>query len=147
MEKLTTLSLTDKVSRHIQNKALGMRLSQGAVEALDCAQQEAAFMQHDHIGSHHLLLGLAVQGSIRFLDQPFHKMRQLVKEIIGIRLFDQPMAPYSITPRFLQAIDDALDQARQDGMSDILPWHLYQGVARDRTGFAGGILERLGISE
>lgn len=146
MEKLT-ISLIDEVAKHIQEKSPGMRLSQGVVTILDFAQEEAVFMGHDHIGSHHLLLGLARQGSIQFLDQYFHKMRQLVKEIIGVSLFNQKMTPSLITPRFRQAINHALDQARQDGMSDILPWHLYKGVASDRTGFSGGILEKLGISE
>lgn len=81
------------------------------------------------------------------MDQTFHKMRLLVKEIIGTGLFDPSITDPFTTPRFLQAIDDAIDQARQDGMSDIFPWHLYRGVARNRQGFAGGILEQLGISE
>ena len=128
------------------------RFNDRAKRVLALAQDEAIRMNHNYIGTEHLLLGLIREGEgvaaqvLHALNVDLSKVRTAVEFIVGRG--DATTSPSEITmsPRTKRVLELAVDEARKLGHSHVGTEHLLLGLAREGEGIASGVLESLGIS-
>lgn len=114
------------------------------------AEQEARALNHNYIGTEHLLLGLlAVPDSVAAkaltnLNVPSDKVRQEV--IVHIGTGGEPFdGEIGMTPRAKKALGLARQEARQLNHHYVGTEHILLGLVREGEGVAAGILDLLGV--
>jgi ATP-dependent Clp protease ATP-binding subunit ClpC len=127
------------------------RFTQRARRVLSLAQEEAERMQHPHIGTEHLLLGLmreegGVAGRVlRELGLRQSQVEQLVEKYTsgnkrpGVTRMD-------LSPATKKVLELAVDEARRMGHHYIGTEHLLLGLVRHPEGVAMDVLKELRIS-
>ena len=120
-------------------------------QALAFAQEEAQRLQHNYIGTEHLLLGLlhAKQTTsaqiLHRLGIDLSKTRVAVESIIG-RGDRLVLGEIGLTPRAQKVITLAIDEASRLGHSTIGTEHILLGIVREGEGIAVGVIESLGVT-
>jgi ATP-dependent Clp protease ATP-binding subunit ClpA len=135
----------------VRRAALGMfeRFSDRARRVVVLAQEEARMLNHDYIGTEHILLGLIHEGegvaakALESLGISLQAVRQQVEEIIG-RGQQAPSGHVPFTPRAKKALELAQREADAFGHNYIGTEHLVLGLIREGDGVAAQVLERLG---
>lgn len=124
-----------------------------AQRALSVAQHEAQRLQHNDVGTEHLLLGLlhdeesAAGQILRNLGASFPKARAAAESMIGQgKSTGDASEQIGLTPRAKRVIELAVDEARQIQSSSIGTQHLLVGLIREGQGVGTGILQSLGVS-
>jgi hypothetical protein len=113
------------------------------------AQEEARMLDHNYIGTEHLLLGLLHEGrgsaarALEAVDVTLIAVREQVIEIIG-RGQAQPSGHIPFTPRAKKSLELSLREALQLGDGYIGTGHLLLGLIHQGDGVAVQILDRLG---
>jgi ATP-dependent Clp protease ATP-binding subunit ClpC len=113
------------------------------------AQEEAKLLNHDYIGTEHILLGLIREGqgvaaaALDSLGVSGESVRQRVQEIIGAG-DAAPTGPIPFTPRAKKVLELALREAQKLGHTYIGTEHLLLGLIREGEGVAAQVLEELG---
>jgi hypothetical protein len=113
------------------------------------AQEEARMLDHNYIGTEHLLLGLLHEGrgsasrALAAMDVTLQAVRDQVVEIIG-RGETQPSGHIPFTPRAKKSLELSLREALQLGDNYIGTGHLLLGLIHQGEGVAVQILDRLG---
>jgi Clp amino terminal domain, pathogenicity island component/UvrB/uvrC motif len=113
------------------------------------AQEEARMLDHNYIGTEHLLLGLLHEGrgsasrALAAMDVTLQAVRDQVVEIIG-RGEAQPSGHIPFTPRAKKSLELSLREALQLGDNYIGTGHLLLGLIHQGDGVAVQILDRLG---
>src|SRR3989441_5536634 len=128
------------------------RFNDRAKRVLALAQDEAIRLNHNYIGTEHVLLGLIREGEgvaaqvLTSLGVELSKVRLAAEFMIGRG--KGPTAPSEITlsPLTKKAIENAIDEARKLGHSHVGTEHLLLGLVREGEGIASGVLESLGVS-
>ena len=122
-----------------------------ARHVLTLAQEEATNLNHNYIGTEHLLLGLLREGEgvaaavLAGLGVELARVRSGVEFIIGQG--DKPVAgEVGLTPRAKKVMELAVEEARQLGHHYIGTEHLLLGLVREGDGIAAGVLESLGVT-
>ena len=113
------------------------------------AQEEARMLNHNYIGTEHILLGLIHEGegvaakALESLGISLEAVRQQVEEIIGQ---GQQALPGHIpfTPRAKKVLELSLREARQLGHNYIGTEHILLGLIREGDGVAAQVLVKLG---
>jgi ATP-dependent Clp protease ATP-binding subunit ClpA len=125
------------------------RFTDRARRVVVLAQNEARRLNHNHIGTEHLLLGLIHEGegvaaaSLESLGINLEAVRQQIEGIIGQgRAAPTGALPY--TPRAKKVLELSLREALQLGHNHIGTEHLLLGLIREGTGAAAQVLVRLG---
>jgi ATP-dependent Clp protease ATP-binding subunit ClpC len=127
------------------------KFSERARRVLTIAQEEARQLNHNYIGTEHILLGLAREEEgvaakvIINLGVSLNKVRSAV-EFISTRGEKPSTGETGLTPRAKRVIELAIDEARQMGHNYIGTEHLLLGLLREGEGVAAGVLESLGIT-
>jgi ATP-dependent Clp protease ATP-binding subunit ClpA len=120
--------------------------------ALSLAQEEAQRLNHNYMGTEHVLLGLArdeLSDAVstkmlhRLGTQP-EDVRAAVIHIIG-RGDRIVLGEIGLTPRAKKVLELAVDESRRLNHHYIGTEHLLLGLIREGEGIAGGILEHRGI--
>ena len=113
------------------------------------AQDEAGRLQHNYIGTEHLLLGLLSESeglaarALGTFGISLEAARQQVEDIIGRG--KQPQSGHiPFTPRAKKVLELSLREALQLGHDYIGPEHILLGVIREGDGVAPQVLVRLG---
>jgi len=127
------------------------RFTQRARRVLSLAQEEAERLQHGHIGTEHLLLGLmreegGVAGRVlRDLGLEQRRVEELVNRLTdsGTRT---PATNLDLSAGTKKVLELAVDEARRMGHHYIGTEHLLLGLVRQQEGIAIEVLRRLGIS-
>jgi ATP-dependent Clp protease ATP-binding subunit ClpA len=125
------------------------RFSDPARRAVVLAQEEARRLNHNYIGTEHLLLGLAHEGqgvaatALVSLGIPLEAIRAQVKAIIG-QGQRAPTGHIPFTPRSKKVLELALREALQLGHNYVGTEHLLLGLVREGEGVAAQVLVRLG---
>src|SRR5215467_941626 len=120
-----------------------------ARKVLTLAQEEAQRLQHNYIGTEHLLLGLIREGegvAVKILNNlgvELQQVRKAIEFIIGRGDRDAP-GEVGLTPRAKHAIELAVDEARRLSQHYVGTEHLLLGLLRGE-GIAAGVLENLGV--
>jgi ATP-dependent Clp protease ATP-binding subunit ClpA len=113
------------------------------------AQEEARMLDHNYIGTEHLLLGLLHEGrgsaarALEAIDVTLQAARDQVVEIIG-RGQAQPSGHIPFTPRAKKSLELSLREALQLGDGYIGTGHLLLGLIHQGDGVAVQILGNLG---
>ncbi|MEA5638171.1 MAG: ATP-dependent Clp protease ATP-binding subunit, partial [Cutibacterium granulosum] len=113
------------------------------------AQDEAKALNHNYIGTEHLLLGLVSEGegvaakALTSLGISLEAVRAQVEEIIG-RGTTTPTGHIPFTPRAKKVLELSLREALQMNHSYIGTEHLLLGLIREGEGVAAQVLIRLG---
>ena len=137
------------------------RMSGFSFDALDgsgqhvlaVAQDEAIQMNHNYIGTEHLLLGLIRSDAdgpagraLTRLGITLDKARTALRFIVGPG--DTPTSPSEITmsPRTRKVLELAMDEARMLGHAKTGAAEICLGLIREGQGIASGIIESLGVT-
>ena len=113
------------------------------------AQEEAKLLNHNYIGTEHILLGLIHEGegvaakALEALGINLDAVRDQVQEIIG-QGQQAPSGHIPFTPRAKKVLELSLREALQLGHSYIGTEHLLLGLIREGEGVAAQVLTRLG---
>jgi ATP-dependent Clp protease ATP-binding subunit ClpC len=125
------------------------RFTDRARRSVVFAQQEARMLNHDYIGTEHILLGLIHEGdgvaarALASLDISLEAVRVQVEEIIG-RGQVVPAGHIPFTPKAKKVLELALREALQLGHNYIGTEHILLGLIREGEGVAAQVLEELG---
>jgi excisionase family DNA binding protein len=122
-----------------------------ARRVLRLAQEEAIRLNHQYMGTEHLLLGLLAEGEglaaqvLLSLGVDLGQARESVEAIIGRG--DRPVhGEVGLTPRAKKVLALAVDEVRRLDHPFIGTEHLLLGLLREREGIAGRTLVKLGVN-
>lgn len=127
------------------------KFTERARKVLHLAHEEAQRLQHNYIGTEHLLLGLMREGDgvaakvLSNLGVDLDKARSSVESILG-RGNRVVTGEIGLTPRAKKVIELAVDEARHLHHHYIGTEHLLLGLVREGHGIGAGVLENLGVS-
>jgi ATP-dependent Clp protease ATP-binding subunit ClpC len=113
------------------------------------AQEEARMLDHNYIGTEHILLGLIREGdghaarALESLGISLGAVREQVEEIIG-RGQEAPSGPVPFTPRAKKVLELSLRESLQLGHNYIGTEHILLGLLREGDVVAAQVLVRLG---
>jgi ATP-dependent Clp protease ATP-binding subunit ClpC len=125
------------------------RFTERARKVVYLAQQEAARLGHNVVGTEHLLLGLVVEGdgiaakALEMLDISLDRIRQEVEKIIGSGE-PNPFGEIPFTPRAKRVLELAVDEGRHMGHNYVGTEHILLGLIREGEGVAAQVLKNLG---
>ena len=125
------------------------RFTERARRVVVLAQEEARMLNHNYIGTEHILLGLIREGegvAARLLESlgiSLESVRQQVKEIIG-RGEQAPSGHIPFTPRAKKVLELSLREAKALGHNYIGTEHILLGLIREGSGVAAQVLVKLG---
>ena len=127
------------------------RFTDRARRVVVLAQEEARHLNHNHIGTEHLLLGLIHEGegvaarALESLDISLEGTRAQVVEVVG-RGSEQPASHIPFTPRAKKVLELSLREALQLGHNYIGTEHILLGLVREGEGVAAQVLTSQGAS-
>ena len=125
------------------------RFTDRARRVVVLAQEEARMLDHNYIGTEHILLGLVHEGegvacqALESLGVSLEAVRQQVTEIIGHGSFP-PTGHIPFTPRAKKIMEFSLREATQLGHRYIGTEHILLGIIREGEGVAAQVLVQLG---
>ena len=125
------------------------RFTDRARRVVVLAQEEARMLNHNYIGTEHLLLGLIHEGegvaarALESLGISLDAVRQQVEEIIG-QGQQAPSGHIPFTPRAKKVLELSLREALQLGHNYIGTEHILLGLIREGEGVAAQVLVKLG---
>jgi len=125
------------------------RFTDRARRVVVLAQQEARRLDHNYIGTEHILLGLIHEGqgvaarALTSLGVNLDAVRQQVEEIIG-RGQQTPSGHIPFTPRAKKVLELSLRESQQLGQDYIGTEHILLGLIREGDGVAAQVLVKLG---
>ncbi|GAA2533322.1 ATP-dependent Clp protease ATP-binding subunit [Microbacterium mitrae] len=125
------------------------RFTDRARRVVVLAQEEAKMLNHNYIGTEHILLGLIHEGegvaakALESLGISLDAVREQVQDIIG-RGQQQPTGHIPFTPRAKKVLELSLREALQLGHNYIGTEHILLGLIREGEGVAAQVLVKLG---
>ncbi|HEX9697691.1 MAG TPA: ATP-dependent Clp protease ATP-binding subunit [Actinomycetota bacterium] len=125
------------------------RFTDRARRVVVLAQEEARMLNHNYIGTEHILLGLIHEGegvaakALESLGISLEAVRQQVEEIIG-QGQTPPTGHIPFTPRAKKVLELSLREALQLGHNYIGTEHILLGLIREGEGVAAQVLVKLG---
>jgi Clp amino terminal domain, pathogenicity island component len=125
------------------------RFTDRARRVVVLAQEEARSLDHNWLGTEHILLGLIREGegiaakALESLGISLDAVRQQVEEIIG-RGQQPPSGHIPFTPRTKKVLELALRESLQLGHNYIGTEHILLGLIREGDGVAAQVLVKLG---
>src|ERR1700710_2748887 len=125
------------------------RFTDRARRVVVLAQEEARMLNHNYIGTEHILLGLIHEGegvaakALESLGISLEAVRQQVEEIIG-QGQQAPSGHIPFTPRAKKVLELSLREALQLGHNYIGTEHILLGLIREGEGVAAQVLQKLG---
>ena len=125
------------------------RFTDRARRVVILAQEEARLLNHNYIGTEHILLGLihehegVAAKALESLDISLESVRAQVEEIIG-RGGITPSGHIPFTPRAKKVLELSLRESLQLGHNYIGTEHILLGLLREGEGVAAQVLLKLG---
>ncbi len=126
------------------------RFTERAQQVLVLSQEEAKRLNHNFIGTEHLLLGLAREGSgiaaraLQNMNVDLNRVRQEVEGITpkGEKVVQQGI---SYTPRAKRVVELAIEESQNLGHNYVGTEHLMLGLVREGEGIAAQVLSNMGL--
>ena len=125
------------------------RFTDRARRVIVLAQEEARGLNHNYIGTEHILLGLIHEGegvaakALESMGISLEAVRQEVEEIIG-QGTEPPVGHIPFTPRAKKVLELSLREGLQMGHKYIGTEFLLLGLIREGEGVAAQVLVKLG---
>ncbi len=123
-----------------------------ARHVLVLAQEEARALSQSHVGSEHLLLGLAKEPegmaaqALEHVGVTYEGALEAVRALNEATKTEEPTAHLSFSPRVKRILETSLREAMQMGQSYISTEHLLLGIIREEEGGAIDALKKMGVS-
>src|SRR5437588_10840947 len=127
------------------------RFTDRARKVMQLANQEAQRLNHEYIGTEHILLGLVKEGSgvaanvLKNLGIDLHKIRLEIERITGSSPEVGTPGKLPQTPRAKKVIEFAIEEARSLNHNYVGTEHLLLGLLREQEGVAAQVLMNLGL--
>ena len=127
------------------------RFTDRARKVMALANQEAQRLNHEYIGTEHMLLGLVKEGSgvganvLKNLDVDLRKVRLEVEKLVKAGAEMVTMGKLPQTPRAKKVIEYAIEEARNLNHNYVGTEHLLLGLLREHDGVAAQVLMNLGL--
>ncbi len=131
---------------------MAKRFTENAQKIILIAQEEAKRLNHDYVGTEHILLGLsAIDGTVSHkiltgLGVTFRKVRQEIEKMVGIGDTIMLLGEIPFTPRAKAVLEFSVEESQVLGTEHIGTEHILLGLIHEEEGMAGKILENLGLS-
>ena len=128
------------------------RFTDRARRVVVLAQEEARLLNHNYIGTEHILLGLLDEGegvaakALESLGISLEAVRTQVVEVIG-QGQSAPTGHIPFTPRAKKVLELSLREALQLGHNYIGTEHILLGLIREGQGVAAQVLVKLGADQ
>src|SRR5882724_6942787 len=135
--------------RSVRSDEMFERFTDRARRVVVLAQEEARLLNHNYIGTEHILLGLIHEGegvaakALESLGISLEAVRAQVEEIIG-HGGQAPSGHIPFTPRAKKVLELSLREALQLGHNYIGTEHILLGLIREGEGVAAQVLQKLG---
>ncbi len=122
-----------------------------ARKVMNYARQEAQKLNHEYIGTEHILLGLVREGSgvaanvLQNMDIELKKLRLEVEKLVasGPDLVSVGQLPF--TPRAKKVLEYAFEEAKALSHNYVGTEHLLLGLLREEDGIAARVLQASGV--
>lgn len=130
---------------------MAKRFTENAQKVILVAQEEAKRLNHDYVGTEHILLGLsALEGTVSNkilsgLGVTFRKVRQEIEKMVGIGDAIMLLGEIPFTPRAKKVLEFSVEESQLLDTDHIGTEHILLGLIREEEGVAGKILENLGL--
>lgn len=127
------------------------KFTERAQKVIAYAQEEARRLNHNVVGTEHILLGLIREGegvaakALQNLGVELSKVREQVERLIGVGPFTV-QGPIGYTPRAKRVLELALDESRRLKHNYVGTEHILLGLIREGEGVAAQVLANLGVS-
>jgi ATP-dependent Clp protease ATP-binding subunit ClpC len=127
------------------------RFTDRARRVVVLAQEEARMLNHNYIGTEHILLGLIHEGegvaarAMEALGISLEQVRKDIEELIGQGSSSAP-SHIPFTPRAKKVLELALREALQLGHNYIGTEHILLGLVREGEGVGAQVLRNRGAS-
>jgi len=131
---------------------MSKRFTENAQKVILIAQEEAKRLNHDYVGTEHILLGLsAIDGTVshKILSQlgvTFRKVRQEIEKMVGIGDTIMLLGEIPFTPRAKKVLEFSVEESQMLNTEHIGTEHILLGLVREEEGMASKILENLGLN-
>ncbi|MBO7190585.1 MAG: ATP-dependent Clp protease ATP-binding subunit [Elusimicrobiaceae bacterium] len=131
---------------------MAKRFTENAQKIILIAQEEAKRLNHDYVGTEHILLGLsAIDGTVSHrilsgLGVTFRKVRQEIEKMVGIGDTIMLLGEIPFTPRAKAVLEFSVEESQMLGTEHIGTEHILLGLIHEEEGMAGKILENLGLT-
>ena len=128
------------------------KFTKRARRVLILAQEEAQRLNHNYIGTEHLLLGLIREENgvaikvLQELGVRPQRVKDMVERTVGQGQRTMFSSKLSLTPRTKRVIELAFDEARRMGYHYIGTEHLLLGLVREGEGVAVNVLRSMGVN-
>lgn len=126
------------------------KFTERAQKVMLYAQEEALRLNHNYIGTEHLLLGLVREGQgmaaqiLKNKGVDLENVRQMVASAVGVG--EEPVNQVlGYTPRTKYIIESSLNEARNYGHNYVGTEHILLALMREGEGVAAKILKSLGL--
>ncbi|MDR0645554.1 MAG: ATP-dependent Clp protease ATP-binding subunit [Elusimicrobiota bacterium] len=129
-----------------------LRFTAGAQKVVIIAQEEAKKLNHDYVGTEHLLLGLAyAEGEfsskvLLALGVSGAKIKSEIEQIVGVGDNIVMLAEVPFTPRAKKVLEHSFEEAQIMGAPFIGTEHILLGITGEDEGVAAKILGNLGLT-
>ena len=127
------------------------RFTERAQRVILIAQEEAKRLNHDYVGTEHLLLGLIALGEgvaaqvLANLGVDLRRVRTEIEKIVGTGDNVMLLGEIPFTPRAKKVLELAVEEAQNMGHNYVGTEHLLLGLIREEEGVAARVLENLGV--
>ena len=131
---------------------MAKRFTENAQKIILIAQEEAKRLNHDYVGTEHLLLGLcAIDGTVSHkilntVGVTFRKVRQEIEKMVGIGDTIMLLGEIPFTPRAKKVLEFSVEEAQLLNSDAIGTEHILLGLIREEEGVAGKVLTNLGVN-
>ncbi|MFH1619979.1 MAG: ATP-dependent Clp protease ATP-binding subunit [bacterium] len=130
---------------------MSTRFTERAQRVILIAQEEAKRLNHDYVGTEHILLGLIALGEgvaaqvLANLGIDLRRVRVEIEKIVGTGDNMMLLGEIPFTPRAKKVLEYAVEEAQHMGHSYIGTEHILLGLIREEEGVAARVLENLGL--
>lgn len=127
------------------------RFTERAQRVILIAQEEAKRLNHDYVGTEHLLLGLIALGEgvaaqvLANLGVDLRRVRGEIEKIVGTGDNVMLLGEIPFTPRAKKVLELAVEEAQNMGHNYVGTEHLLLGLIREEEGVAARVLENIGV--
>ena len=127
------------------------RFTDRARKVMNLAKSEAQRLNHEYIGTEHIVLGLVQEGSgvaanvLRNMGIDLKRIRAEIEKLVKGSATMVPMGNLPFTPRAKKVLELSLEEASQLGHNYIGTEHLLLGLIKESEGIAARVLTNLGV--
>src|SRR5262245_32364152 len=127
------------------------RFTERAQRVILIAQEEAKRLNHDYVGTEHLLLGLIALGEgvaaqvLANLGVDLRRVRSEIEKIVGTGDNVMLLGEIPFTPRAKKVLELAVEEAQNMGHNYVGTEHLLLGLIREEEAVAARVLENIGV--